>query len=115
MEEKLKNATQKLRQTYLNILGEQIANVELEMVKTIRSMGNSDSELLTKTAMALILEEMLAANALVSALKYGGAAKSIVLISSKGQAFNLLNVQELDENSLINECLDNYKSQKQKP
>lgn len=112
MEERLLKTTQKFREIFLNVLGEAISNVELDVVKAIQKMGTSETEMLTKTAMALILEEMLAANALVSALKYGGKAKSIVLINSFGQGIDLLNVHELKENELINQYLDNYKSQK---
>jgi len=124
MEEELKKTVQKYREIFFNILNQAITSVELDMVRVMNS-GESDSEMLTKAGIALMIEEMLSVNALVSALKVGGRAKSIVLINSFGQAIDLLNIHdvkpddinlndadikinEMNENDLINNFLDNY-------
>lgn len=107
-----------LRERYLDILGNQVRLVEAEMIKAHNLLGEKDSDLITKASIAETIDEMLSVNALISALKYGGKARSIILINSFGQAVDLLNfegingtetnIKELNENQLFDQILDNH-------
>lgn len=116
--DKIKSMVNGLRERYLDILDNQVRLVEAEMIKAHNAIGEKDSDLITKTAIAQTIDEMLSVNALISALKHGGQAKSIIIINSMGQAVDLLNfegingtetnIKELNENELFNQVLDNH-------
>jgi molecular chaperone GrpE (heat shock protein) len=116
--DKIEEMTNRLRSTYLDILNDQVKRVEAEMIKAHNSLGEKDSDTITKLSIAETINEMLSVNALISALRHGGKAKSIILINSFGQAVDLLNfgglneietnIKELNENQLFDQILDNH-------
>ena len=107
-----------LRERYLDILNNQVRLVEAQMIEAHNSLGEKDSDMITKLSIAETIDEMLSVNALISALKHGGKARSIILINSFGQAVDLLNfegingtetnIKELNENQLFDQILDNH-------
>ncbi|MDP2335879.1 MAG: hypothetical protein Q8N05_05430 [Bacteroidota bacterium] len=97
-----------LRERYLDILSEQLVKVELEIVNAYHRLGERESDMIVKSSIVSVLDEMMSVNALVSALKHGGEAKSIILINSSGRAVDLLSVKELKENEIFNQILDNH-------
>jgi hypothetical protein len=107
-----------VRGKYLDVLNDHIRIVEAEMIKAFELLGEKDSDKIVKLSIAETIDEMLSVNALISALKHGGKARSIILINSFGQAIDLLNfgginetevnVKELNESELFNQVLDNH-------
>lgn len=116
--DKIKSMVNGLRERYLDILNNQVRLVEAEMIKAHDALGEKESDKITKLLIAETIDEMLSVNALVSALKHGGKARSIIIINSMGQAVDLLNfegingtetnIKELNEDQLFNQVLDNH-------
>lgn len=59
-----------------------------------------------------VLNQLMPLTSLMSAIKLFGHPKSLVFINQDGQAIDLLEIKELDQNEMFNQILDNLKSQK---
>jgi hypothetical protein len=66
-----------------------------------------------KRSVALdVINQLILLTPVMSAIKTFGEPKSLVFINHDGQAIDLLNQKELDENETFNQVLDNLKNLK---
>lgn len=104
----------KCRDEYFRILWEKVKAVEVQFIQECGALSDTPENKLIQAAMRHTLSEMLSVNALLSALRYGGPAKSIMLLNSYGQAIDLLSAKELTENEMFNQILDNHADKNKK-
>lgn len=104
----------KYRDEYFRILWEKVKAVEVQFIQECGALSDTPENKLIQAAMRYTLSEMLTVNALLSALRYGGPAKSIMLLNSYGQAIDLLSAKELTENEMFNQILDNHADKNKK-
>ena len=99
------------RESWMRMSKEAIKGLLGVLIKTHIENGKEgfEKEIAVKT-----LNELTPLCALQSAIKNFGCPKSLVFISESGQAIDLLEVKELDENEIFNQVLDNLHAVKQK-
>ncbi|HPE74690.1 MAG TPA: hypothetical protein PLC80_01300 [Draconibacterium sp.] len=104
-----------LREMWMNLFHETIKNLLVALVnKYIDVPVKNEVETLNKETALKTLNELMPLVPLLGALKNFGIPKSLLFISENGQAIDLLEVKQLDENQIFNQVLDNLDSTKTK-
>jgi len=107
--------TKILREMWMNLFHETIKNLLVALVnKYIDVPVKNEVETLNKETALKTLNELMPLVPLLGALKNFGIPKSLLFISENGQAIDLLEVKQLDENQIFNQVLDNLDTTKTK-
>lgn len=116
MDDKLSKANPEFKQLYpslfrdmwMNLFQETIKNLLLVLVqKHIDIPAKSELDNFNKEVAVKTLNELMPLVPLLATVRNFGIPKSLVFISESGQAIDLLEVKEIDQNEMFNQVLDN--------
>lgn len=99
------------REMWMNLFQKTIKNLLIVLVnKYIDIPISNETENYCKGIALNTLNELMPLVTLLSTIKNFGIPKSLVFITETGQAIDLLEVKEIDQNEMFNQILDNLKS-----